>query len=78
VTAQYYGNAPVIPRLTSGYTENQRYRQLGIVCYGYSPYLATADEGSTEHGDNERVRVDELRRAPRVLFDVVTQVATGE
>jgi acetylornithine deacetylase/succinyl-diaminopimelate desuccinylase-like protein len=78
VTAQYFDRAPVIPRLTSGYTENQRYRQLGIVCYGYSPYLATADEGSTEHGDNERVRVDELRRAPRVLFDVVTQVATGD
>lgn len=78
VTAQYFDNAPVIPRLTSGYTENQRYRQLGIVCYGFSPYLATADEGSTEHGDNERIRVDELRRAPRVLFDVVTQISTGD
>jgi acetylornithine deacetylase/succinyl-diaminopimelate desuccinylase-like protein len=76
VTAHYFDGAPVVPRLTSGYTENQRYRQLGIVCYGYSPYLATADEGSTEHGDNERVRVEELRRAPRVLYDVVTQVAT--
>jgi acetylornithine deacetylase/succinyl-diaminopimelate desuccinylase-like protein len=78
VTSQYFDSVPVVPRLTSGYTENQRFRQLGIVCYGYSPFLATADEGSTEHGDNERVRVEELRRAPRVLFDVVTQVATGE
>jgi acetylornithine deacetylase/succinyl-diaminopimelate desuccinylase-like protein len=78
VTAQYFDRAPVIPRLTSGYTENQRFRQLGIVCYGYSPYLATAEEGSTEHADNERVRIEELRRAPRVLFDVVTQISTGD
>jgi acetylornithine deacetylase/succinyl-diaminopimelate desuccinylase-like protein len=78
VTAQYFHNVPMVPRLTSGYTENQRYRQLGIVCYGWSPYLATPDEGSTEHADNERVRLEELRRAPRVLFDVVTQVATGD
>jgi acetylornithine deacetylase/succinyl-diaminopimelate desuccinylase-like protein len=72
---KYFDGAPVIPKLTSGYTENQLYRQLGIVCYGFSPYTATEAEGDTEHGDNERIRVEEVRRGPRVLYDVVTQVA---
>jgi acetylornithine deacetylase/succinyl-diaminopimelate desuccinylase-like protein len=72
---RYFNAAPVVPRLTSGYTESQLYRQLGITCYGFSPYRVTADEGNTEHGDNERVRVEEVRRAPRVLYDVVMQVA---
>jgi acetylornithine deacetylase/succinyl-diaminopimelate desuccinylase-like protein len=75
VTAYHMGNPPLIPRLMSGYTESQRYRQLGIVCYGFSPYATTADEGGTEHGDNERIRVSELRRGYRVLYDVVMQVA---
>ena len=75
VTRAYFGDVPVAPRITSGYTENQRYRPLGIHAYGYSPYTATEEEGSTEHGNDERVRVEELRRAPKILFDVVTRVA---
>ncbi len=77
VTRAYYGDVPVAPRITSGYTENQRYRPLGIEAYGYTPYTATEAEGETEHGNDERVRVEELRRAPRILYDVVALVAAG-
>jgi len=72
---KYFPGTPVVPRLSSGYTENQRFRQLGVVSYGFSPYTATAEEGSSEHGDNERIRVEELRRGFRVLYDVVNEVA---
>jgi acetylornithine deacetylase/succinyl-diaminopimelate desuccinylase-like protein len=75
VTRVYFGDVPVAPRITSGYTENQRYRPLGIQAYGFTPYTATEEEGSTEHGNDERVRVEELRRAPKILYDVVTLVA---
>jgi acetylornithine deacetylase/succinyl-diaminopimelate desuccinylase-like protein len=78
VSKAYFPGAPVVPRLTSGYTENQRYRPLGIHSYGYSPYTATSEEGSTEHGNDERVRVEEVRRAPRILYDVVATVAGGK
>jgi acetylornithine deacetylase/succinyl-diaminopimelate desuccinylase-like protein len=73
--AKYFAGAPVVPRLSSGYTENQRFRQLGVTSYGFSPYTATPEEGSSEHGDNERIRVEELRRGFRVVYDVVNQVA---
>jgi len=75
VAQQYFPATPVVPRLTSGYTENQRYRPLGINAYGFSPYTATQEEGNTEHGNDERIRVEELRRGPGVLYDVVTFVA---
>lgn len=75
VAAQYFPGTPVVPRLTSGYTENQRYRPLGINCYGFTPFTATDEEGSTEHGNDERIRIEELRRGPRILYDVVTAVA---
>jgi acetylornithine deacetylase/succinyl-diaminopimelate desuccinylase-like protein len=74
-TARYLPGVPVTPRLSGGYTENQRYRKLGIVSYGFSPYTATAEEGSTEHGDNERIRIEEVQRGFRVLYDVVTGVS---
>jgi acetylornithine deacetylase/succinyl-diaminopimelate desuccinylase-like protein len=75
VSAHYFPGTPVVPRLDSGYTENQRYRPLGIDSYGFTPYTSTEDEGSTEHGNDERIRVEEVRRGFRVLYDVVTTVA---
>jgi len=75
VSAKYLPGTPVVPHITSGYTENQRYRPLGIISYGFNPYTATQDEGNTEHGNDERIRVEEVRRGPRILFDVVAAVA---
>ena len=75
VSAKYFPGAPVVPHITSGYTENQRYRPLGIVSYGFNPYSATEEESHTEHGNDERIRVQEVRRGPQVLFDVVVGVA---
>jgi acetylornithine deacetylase/succinyl-diaminopimelate desuccinylase-like protein len=75
VSAKYFPGTPVVPHITSGYTENQRYRPLGMVAYGFNPYTATDEEGNTEHGNDERIRVEEVRRGPRILFDVVVGVA---
>src|SRR5207248_1122347 len=33
VSAHYFVGAPVVPHMTSGYTENQLYRQLGIASH---------------------------------------------
>jgi acetylornithine deacetylase/succinyl-diaminopimelate desuccinylase-like protein len=75
VAGKYFPGTPVVPHITSGYTENQRYRPLGIASYGFNPYAATDEEGNTEHGNDERIRVEEVRRGPRILFDVVAGVA---
>ena len=75
VAGKYFPGTPVVPHITSGYTENQRYRPLGITAYGFNPYTATEEEGHTEHGNDERIRVEEVRRGPRILFDVVAAVA---
>jgi acetylornithine deacetylase/succinyl-diaminopimelate desuccinylase-like protein len=75
VSGSYFPGTPVVPHITSGYTENQRYRPLGMVAYGFNPYTATDEEGNTEHGNDERIRVDEVKRGPMILFDVVSRVA---
>ncbi|MGE5138901.1 MAG: M20/M25/M40 family metallo-hydrolase [Rudaea sp.] len=75
ISAHYFPGTPVVPRLSSGYTENERFRKIGVVSYGYSPYTATPEEGASEHGDNERIRLEELRRGFRIMYDVVNEVA---
>ena len=78
VSGRYFPGTPVVPHITSGYTENQRYRPLGIIAYGFNPYTATHEEGNTEHGNDERIRVDEVRRGPMILYDVVAAVAAAK
>jgi acetylornithine deacetylase/succinyl-diaminopimelate desuccinylase-like protein len=77
VAQKYFPGTPVVPHITSGYTENQRYRPLGIDSYGFNPYTATDEEGETEHGNDERIRAEEVRRGPKILFDVVAAIAGG-
>src|SRR3954471_4409820 len=74
-SAHYFPDTPVTPWMDSDYTENELYRQLGIVCYGFNPYTTTDEESHSEHNNNERIRVEELRRGALVMFDVVAQVA---
>jgi len=75
VSAHYFPGAPVAPMLNSGYNENQRYRPLGIHAYGFNPHTATQEENDSEHANDERIRIEEVRHGFRVLYDVVTSVA---
>ena len=71
---RHFPGAIVTSRLLSGYTESGLMRQLGIVCYGFSPFLLTREETASVHGDNERVSVENVRRGLRLLYEVVEQV----
>src|SRR5260370_5507967 len=68
VSGHYFPGTPVVPHITSGYTENQRYRPLGINAYGFSPYAAPDEERHAEHRNDERIRVEEVRRGGPGLF----------
>ena len=39
---------------------------------------ATEEEGGTEHGNDELIRVEEVRRGPRILSDLVAAVAEAK
>lgn len=78
VVGKYFPKTVVSPRLTSGYTENQIYRQLGIHSYGFCPFVSTREEADTPHGTDERILVKEYQAGLRVLFDVVTRVAARD
>lgn len=75
VVGKHFPGAVVTTRMLSGWTECQVFRQLGSVCYGFSPFLLTREEVATVHGDNERVSVENVRRGLRVLYEVVERVA---
>ncbi len=75
VVHEYNPRAIVAPVLNAGYTESQMYRPLGIICYGFVPIELTPEVDATEHAANERVPVDQLRRAVKMFYEIV--VRTG-
>lgn len=75
VVHKYNPQALVVPALNSGYTESQMYRPLGITAYGFIPIEVTPEQEATEHAANERVPVEQLRRAVKMLYEVVARAA---
>ena len=67
--------AAVIPIVLAGFTDSHFFREQGIVAYGWSPILLRPGDGQG-HAVDERLPVDSVRRAPRMLFDVLTLLAS--
>jgi acetylornithine deacetylase/succinyl-diaminopimelate desuccinylase-like protein len=55
--------APVIPTMLAGFTDSHYFRHIGLVAYGFIPLEVTQEQARTVHGANERISIDNLRRA---------------
>ena len=64
---------PVTTRLLIGFTGCQMYRELGMTCYSFLPFLLTHQEITTVHGDNERISVENLREEIQCYWEVVSR-----
>jgi len=71
---RHFPGVPVTTKMLSGATESVLFRPLGIVAYGFTPLLATPEEVATAHGDDERVRVDTVRRSAGLMYEVVSEL----
>lgn len=74
MVAEHSPGTLVTTRMLSGYTECGLFRELGIHCYGFSPFLLSRQEAASVHGDNERISVENIQRGLRLLYDVVERV----
>ena len=71
--------ARVTPLMSTGGTDRPHYRSLGIVTYGFSPFLVEGSESRRGvHGNDERIATETIGYGLRFLFDVVRRVAIRE
>jgi acetylornithine deacetylase/succinyl-diaminopimelate desuccinylase-like protein len=66
--------APLLPRVTAGFTDSRTFRRRGIPAYGFVPMLLAPDEQGGMHGHNERISLANLRLGVEVLYSVVERV----
>jgi acetylornithine deacetylase/succinyl-diaminopimelate desuccinylase-like protein len=69
--------APVLPRVTVGFTDSRAFRRRGVPAYGFVPMLLSPDEQGGMHGNNERISLRNLRLGLEVLYRVVERVCAA-
>jgi len=59
----------------AGFTDSHFFRNLGIVCYGVSPFPVSEADSRGVHGNNERLSLDALAFGVHFMYDVIASVA---
>ena len=75
VTHRRFPEANIVPAVETGFTDSHYFRDLGIACYGFAPFLIPADEEGGVHGNNERISMENIRRGTAMMLEVVRAVA---
>ena len=68
--------AKVIPLMSRGATDGSFLRQKGMAVYG-APVFMRDEGGSRAHGNDERMKLDNLTRGTGLLMKIVEEVALG-
>ena len=63
--------APVVPTVSTGFTDSHFFRDLGITSYGYSPFAFRPEEFAGVHGNDERVSVENIVEGIKTLYKVL-------
>jgi len=71
VLTRFFEGAKVVPAVSTGFTDSHFFRDMGIISYGFSPFLLDEADARTVHGNNERVSIENVRRGTAVMIDVV-------
>ncbi len=67
--------ARVIPSVTTGFTDSHFFRDMGIVSYGFAPFMLLPEAHRGVHGNNERVSVENMVEATSRMIELVERFA---
>ena len=72
-TVKIYPDSITLPHLVIYGTDSRYFREKGASCYGFFPGPVSMEEYSRIHGNDERIRLDSLRKATDIYCSVVKQ-----
>jgi acetylornithine deacetylase/succinyl-diaminopimelate desuccinylase-like protein len=73
LVAQRYDNAKVIPSVSTGFTDSQFFRAMGIDSYGLGLFVVPRSDIRGVHGNNERLGVENLEQATASMIELLAQ-----
>jgi acetylornithine deacetylase/succinyl-diaminopimelate desuccinylase-like protein len=70
VIEKYFPKTLVVTPYSRAANDSRYFQERGIVSYGFVPLVLTEAELNTQHGNNERVSVENVERGVHMLYDV--------
>jgi acetylornithine deacetylase/succinyl-diaminopimelate desuccinylase-like protein len=70
-TRKAYPESITLPHLVIYATDSRFFRRRGATCYGFFPGPVSMEEYKAIHGNDERIRVNSLRAAIPIYYNVV-------
>ena len=71
-------SAYFVPTVLHGFTDSHFFRDLGVVCYGFSPFLVSPEDSRGVHGNDERISAEAMRNGTRLLYRVVHRLCGAQ
>lgn len=75
VVHRHFPDANIVPAVETGFTDSHFFRDLGVACYGFAPFLIPANEAGGVHGNDERISIENIRRGTEMMLELVREVA---
>ncbi len=66
--------AIVTPAISTGASDSRFFRALGIPSYGFIPFKLTWEELKLAHGHNERISIENIKFATKIIYEIVAKV----
>jgi acetylornithine deacetylase/succinyl-diaminopimelate desuccinylase-like protein len=71
-------SAKFAPTVLAGFTDSHFFRDLGISCYGFSPFLITGSDFAGVHGNDERISIEAVRNGTKLLYQIVRSFCAAQ
>ena len=78
VSAREFPGTPVLPMMSTGFSDSWELRMRNVQSYGLVPFPMTDDDWSRVHGDDERIPVEGFRKGVDFLNAIVTEFAVSK
>jgi len=78
VTAKSYPGAPVVPLMSTYFTDSAQLRLRNVQAYGLIPFALSDDDLSRFHADNERIPLDSFHKGVEFLFAIVNDFSVAK
>jgi acetylornithine deacetylase/succinyl-diaminopimelate desuccinylase-like protein len=78
VAGREFPGTPVLPMMSTGFSDSWELRMRNVQAYGLVPFPMTDDDWSRVHGDNERISIDAFRKGIDFLNAIVTEFAVSK
>jgi carboxypeptidase PM20D1 len=78
VAGQKFPSTPVLPYMSTGFSDSWELRMRNVQAYGLVPFPMTEEDFARVHGDNERIPVDSFRKGVDFLYAIVSDFAVAK